>query len=129
MQSLAAVSAERRYVKPAVSDEYDLHIDGGRHPVVEAVMEGSAFMANGAQLSRDAARMLLITGPNMAGKSTYMRQTALICIMAQIGCFVPARSARLPCWTGSSRASARRMTRGRPEHVHGGDAGYSADDG
>ncbi|SDT55793.1 DNA mismatch repair protein MutS [Paenibacillaceae bacterium GAS479] len=96
LQSLAAVSAERRYVRPEVTDGYDLDIDGGRHPVVEAVLEGTSFMANGTQLGRDEARMLLITGPNMAGKSTYMRQTALICIMAQIGCFVPARSARLP---------------------------------
>ncbi|MCM3748980.1 DNA mismatch repair protein MutS [Paenibacillus pasadenensis] len=96
LQSLAAVSAERRYVRPEVSDGYDLHIDGGRHPVVEAVLDGVSFMANGSALTKDEARMLLITGPNMAGKSTYMRQTALICIMAQIGCFVPARSARLP---------------------------------
>lgn len=96
LQSLAAVSAERRYVRPAVSDGYDLLIEGGRHPVVEAVMEDVSFMANGADLSQGGARVLLITGPNMAGKSTYMRQTALICVMAQIGCFVPARSARLP---------------------------------
>ncbi|QJC51991.1 DNA mismatch repair protein MutS [Paenibacillus albicereus] len=96
LQSLAAVSAERRYVRPDMREEYALSIEGGRHPVVEAVLEGAPFMANGAELSEDGARVLLITGPNMAGKSTYMRQTALICIMAQIGCFVPARSARLP---------------------------------
>ncbi|PLT45802.1 DNA mismatch repair protein MutS [Paenibacillus pasadenensis] len=96
LQSLAAVSAERRYVRPQMGEEYDLSIEGGRHPVVEAVLDGAPFMANGAELSEDGARVLLITGPNMAGKSTYMRQTALICIMAQIGCFVPARSARLP---------------------------------
>jgi DNA mismatch repair protein MutS len=96
LQSLATVSAERRYVRPAVTDGFDLLIEEGRHPVVEAVMEGVPFIANGTSLTADQASMLLITGPNMAGKSTYMRQVALICIMAQIGCFVPAKSASIP---------------------------------
>ncbi|MFD1954800.1 DNA mismatch repair protein MutS [Paenibacillus thailandensis] len=95
-QSLALVSAERRYVRPSVSGGYDLHIQDGRHPVVEAVMDGTPFIANGASLTKDGRSMLLITGPNMAGKSTYMRQVALIVIMAQIGCFVPAKSAEIP---------------------------------
>ncbi|WP_425415498.1 DNA mismatch repair protein MutS [Paenibacillus borealis] len=95
-QCLAAVSAEHRFVKPKLSDSYDLRLEGGRHPVVEAVLKDSAFIANGSTLSKDEGNILLITGPNMAGKSTYMRQVALICIMAQIGCFVPASSAEVP---------------------------------
>ncbi|MGM0882689.1 MAG: DNA mismatch repair protein MutS [Bacillota bacterium] len=95
-QSLATVSAERRFVRPQVSEGYDLHIEEGKHPVVEAMMDGTPFIANGTALYKDEQWMLLITGPNMAGKSTYMRQVALICIMAQLGCFVPAKSAAVP---------------------------------
>ncbi|MWC28162.1 DNA mismatch repair protein MutS [Paenibacillus sp. MMS18-CY102] len=96
LQSLAAISAERRFVRPTVTDGFDMFVEDGRHPVVEAVMDGAPFMANGTQLSKESQSMLLITGPNMAGKSTYMRQAALLCVMAQIGCFVPAKSATLP---------------------------------
>lgn len=95
-QSLAAVSAEHRFVKPELSEEYDLIIENGRHPVVEAVMKDTSFIANGTELRKDGSSILLITGPNMAGKSTYMRQVALVSIMAQIGCFVPADKALLP---------------------------------
>ncbi|WP_127533641.1 DNA mismatch repair protein MutS [Paenibacillus kobensis] len=95
-QSLATVSAERRFVRPSVTDGYDLVVEDGRHPVVEALMDGVPFMTNGTKLTKDSQTMLLITGPNMAGKSTYMRQVALLCVMAQIGCFVPAKSAVLP---------------------------------
>lgn len=95
-QSLATVSAERRFVRPTVTDGYDLIVEDGRHPVVEALMDGVPFITNGAKLAKDSQSMMLITGPNMAGKSTYMRQVALLCVMAQIGCFVPAKSAILP---------------------------------
>lgn len=95
-QSLATVSAAQRYVRPQFTDQVDMHIEAGRHPVVEAVMHGGGFMANDTDLSEADAVMLLITGPNMAGKSTYMRQVALISIMAQIGCFVPADKAVMP---------------------------------
>ncbi|KWX70096.1 DNA mismatch repair protein MutS [Paenibacillus jilunlii] len=95
-QCLAAVSAEHRFVKPKLTDGYDLRLTGGRHPVVEAVLKDAAFIANGSTLSKEEGNILLITGPNMAGKSTYMRQVALICILAQIGCFVPAGSAEVP---------------------------------
>lgn len=95
-QSLAAVSAARRYVRPEFTEQLDMHIKEGRHPVVEAVMQGGDFMANDTELTEQDATMLLITGPNMAGKSTYMRQVALISIMAQIGCFVPAERASMP---------------------------------
>ncbi|WP_379126819.1 DNA mismatch repair protein MutS [Paenibacillus sp. sgz500958] len=95
-QCLAAVSAEQRFVKPKLSEGYDLVIEGGRHPVVEAVLKDSDFIANGTNLSKGDGNILLITGPNMAGKSTYMRQVALITILAQIGCFVPAGAAEIP---------------------------------
>lgn len=95
LQSFAEVSAERRYTRPAVSRGYDLNVTDGRHPVVEAVSEGTSFITNDASLTQDSS-ILLITGPNMAGKSTYMRQVAMIAIMAQIGCFVPAKRAELP---------------------------------
>lgn len=95
-QSLAAVSAEHRFVKPELSDGYDYTVEGGRHPVVEAVMKDSAFIANGTELRKEGSSILLITGPNMAGKSTYMRQVALLSILAQIGCFVPAERAVIP---------------------------------
>ncbi|MGI2293232.1 DNA mismatch repair protein MutS [Paenibacillus sp. GXUN7292] len=95
-QSLATVSAERRFVRPAVNAAYNLHIEAGRHPVVEAMLEDSPFIANDTVLEQQKQWILLITGPNMAGKSTYMRQAALICIMAQIGCFVPAKRAEIP---------------------------------
>lgn len=95
-QSLAQVSAEQRYVKPRIAEGYDLHIEEGRHPVVEAMMDDVPFIANRTALNTEEQSILLITGPNMAGKSTYMRQVALIVIMAQIGCFVPAQSATIP---------------------------------
>lgn len=95
-QSLATVSAERRYARPQVTEGFDLIIEEGRHPVVEAMMDGTPFIANDTSLTQEANRITLITGPNMAGKSTYMRQAALICVMAQIGCFVPAKRAEIP---------------------------------
>lgn len=95
-QSMATVSSERGFVKPEINDGYDLIVEQGRHPVVEAVMKDVGFIANATRLEEDKARILLITGPNMAGKSTYMRQVALISIMAQIGCFVPAEQAKVP---------------------------------
>ncbi|TDF99549.1 DNA mismatch repair protein MutS [Paenibacillus piri] len=95
-QSLAAVSAANRYTRPQVGEFYDLRIEEGRHPVVEAVMQDGVFIANETALNKRDGSMLLITGPNMAGKSTYMRQVAIICLMAQIGCFVPAKSAQVP---------------------------------
>lgn len=95
LQSFAQVSAEQRYVRPVITEGYDLIIEDGRHPVVETMTGGAPFIANGTRLVRESP-MLLITGPNMAGKSTYMRQAALIVIMAQIGCFVPASRAEIP---------------------------------
>jgi DNA mismatch repair protein MutS len=95
-QSLAAVSAANRYRRPDIHEGYELIIREGRHPVIEAVMKDGSFVANETDMADHDGRVLLITGPNMAGKSTYMRQVATICIMAQIGCFVPAEEARIP---------------------------------
>ncbi|WEK55799.1 MAG: DNA mismatch repair protein MutS [Candidatus Cohnella colombiensis] len=98
LQSFAEASAERRYSRPHWTEGsgFDLTIEEGRHPVVEAVNDHGVFIANDTSLSMENGSILLITGPNMAGKSTYMRQVAMICLMAQIGCFVPAKRAILP---------------------------------
>lgn len=95
LQCFATVSEERRYVKPAFSSERVLSIQNGRHPVVEKVMNSQSYVANGCLMDSDR-ELLLITGPNMSGKSTYMRQIALTSVLAQIGCFVPAEEATLP---------------------------------
>ncbi|SDX15849.1 DNA mismatch repair protein MutS [Marininema mesophilum] len=92
LHSLAVVSNRYRYVCPEISTDDTLKIEGGRHPVVEAAV-GEGFIANDLHLDRRNRQVLLITGPNMAGKSTYMRQSALITIMAQIGSFVPVKKA------------------------------------
>lgn len=95
-QSLATISATNHYRKPVITESYDFHVEAGRHPVVEAVLNDAEYIANDTHFERDTQRTLLITGPNMAGKSTYMRQVAFLCIMAQIGCFVPAQAATIP---------------------------------
>ncbi|MFS1512477.1 DNA mismatch repair protein MutS [Chengkuizengella sp. SCS-71B] len=95
-QSLAKVSAENEYCKPVMTNSYDLNIKDGRHPVVESISKDQSFIANDSLFESGDQNILLITGPNMAGKSTYMRQVSLICIMAQIGCFVPASEATIP---------------------------------
>ncbi|MCZ8521463.1 MULTISPECIES: DNA mismatch repair protein MutS [Paenibacillus] len=95
-QSIAQVSAANRFVRPEVGEFYPLMIEEGRHPVVEAVLEDGVFIVNDTMLSKEEGSTMLITGPNMAGKSTYMRQVAMICLMAQIGCFVPAKKAKVP---------------------------------
>ncbi|HZG80383.1 MAG TPA: DNA mismatch repair protein MutS, partial [Brevibacillus sp.] len=95
LQSFATVSDERGYVRPQFSENGEYAIADGRHPVVEAVLDQEKYVANDVQMDPHKRQVLLITGPNMAGKSTYMRQIALITVMAQIGCFVPAKSATL----------------------------------
>ena len=92
--SLADVAVRNRYVRPTVDADGSVEIKNGRHPVVEQ-LQSSPFVPNDARLDRRDNRVLMITGPNMAGKSTYMRQIALIVLMAQIGSFVPADSAHI----------------------------------
>lgn len=93
MTSLAYVSQQSHYVRPKLNDDGRLEIQGGRHPVVEKMIPNDMFIHNDTTLDLGDNRIAIITGPNMAGKSTYMRQTALIVLMAQIGCFVPADAA------------------------------------
>ena len=97
------------YVRPLVDVSGTLRIEDGRHPVVEQLIENGQFVANSLYLDRNENTIAIITGPNMAGKSTYMRQCALIVLMAQIGCFVPARSAPSASSMGSIPGSVRRM--------------------
>lgn len=92
--SFATVSFEYNYVKPEMTTDGAIEIKNGRHPVVERVIQG-IFVPNDTFLDKKDNSIAIITGPNMAGKSTYMRQVALICLMAQTGCFVPAESAKL----------------------------------
>ena len=93
--SLASVAAKNNFVKPEIDDSNILDIKDGRHPVVEQFVKDTYFVPNDIYLDIAANRLMLITGPNMAGKSTYMRQVALIVIMAQIGSYVPASDARV----------------------------------
>ncbi|MFP7296195.1 DNA mismatch repair protein MutS [Neobacillus niacini] len=95
LQCFAQVSEERRYVKPKFSTEGKVVLKEGRHPVVEKVLNAQEYVANDCFMDDDR-EVLLITGPNMSGKSTYMRQIALTAILAQIGCYVPADEAVLP---------------------------------
>ena len=93
--AFANVSSQLGYVKPVIDDSYELQIENGRHPVIEQMTGGGMFVSNDTYLNNSDTSLLIITGPNMAGKSTYMRQTALIVLMAQAGCFVPCDYARI----------------------------------
>jgi DNA mismatch repair protein MutS len=95
--TLADRAVLHRYVRPALADDTQLEIAAGRHPVVEASLahHGETFIPNDTTLDTEANQLILLTGPNMAGKSTYLRQVALIVLMAQIGSFVPASAARI----------------------------------
>src|SRR5690606_31395927 len=100
--ALATLADSENYCRPVVDDSLDFHIEAGRHPVVEQALRrqlGEPFVANDCDLSpadgEKAGAIWLLTGPNMGGKSTFLRQNALIAIMAQMGSFVPARSARI----------------------------------
>ena len=112
LAALAETAVRRRYVRPAMHDGDEIEIVHGRHPVIEAFID-EPFIPNSIYLNNSTDRLLIITGPNMGGKSTVLRQTAVICILAQMGSFVPAESARLPLldrvWTrvGASDDLAR----------------------
>jgi DNA mismatch repair protein MutS len=112
--SLAETAARRRYARPQMHDGDEIEIVQGRHPVIEA-FSGSPFVPNSIYLNNSTDRLLIITGPNMGGKSTVLRQTAIICLLAQMGSFVPAEKARLPLldriWTRVGASDD--LTRGR----------------
>jgi DNA mismatch repair protein MutS len=114
LASSAEVGARRRYTRPTLHDADELEIIQGRHPVIEAFID-EPFVPNNTYLNNSTDRLLIITGPNMGGKSTVLRQTAIICILAQTGCFVPAERARLPLldriWTRVGASDD--LTRGR----------------
>jgi len=93
--SLAAVAVQRGYCRPEITLGREISITDGRHPVVEAMLKDSLFVPNDTHFGSEEHQVSIITGPNMAGKSTYMRQVALIVLMAQMGSFVPARSAKI----------------------------------
>ena len=93
--SFAIVAEDQNYVKPTVDNEGIIDIKEGRHPVIEKILPSGGFVQNDTYLDKDQNRLAIITGPNMAGKSTYMRQVALITLMAQCGSFVPAETAKI----------------------------------
>lgn len=93
--AFADVSQKNNYVKPLVDDSYEIEIVEGRHPSIEQIIGQGQFVPNDLSINNQDKSMLIITGPNMSGKSTYMRQTALIVLMAQIGCFVPCKRAKI----------------------------------
>jgi len=94
LAALAEVAERESYIRPEMTDDFDLEIIAGRHPVVERMMQREKFIPNDVCLT-EAARMMILTGPNMAGKSTILRQIGLIVLMAQIGSFVPAKRAKI----------------------------------
>ena len=95
LSSLAKVAEDNNYIKPIINEDNIIDIKDARHPVIEKVLDNSEFVSNDIKMDKDDT-IMLITGPNMAGKSTYMRQTAIISVMTQIGSFVPASYANLP---------------------------------
>jgi DNA mismatch repair protein MutS len=95
LTSLAELAAKHGYCRPEIVDEAVFDVEGGRHPVLDAILAPGDFVPNNIRLGDDDGSILLITGPNMAGKSTYIRQVALIAILAHLGSFVPARRARI----------------------------------
>ncbi len=93
--SLASVAQQKAWVRPSIDQSRHLHIQGGRHPVVDALLPFGEFVENDTLLNDDKQQLVVLTGPNMAGKSTYIRQTALLVILAQIGSYVPAEAATI----------------------------------
>jgi DNA mismatch repair protein MutS len=96
LSGFAQLALEEQYNRPEITDDYSLNITQGRHPVIERQLpEGEAYIANDVFLDRDEQQIIMITGPNMSGKSALLRQTAIIVLLAQIGCFVPAEKAQI----------------------------------
>jgi DNA mismatch repair protein MutS len=95
VQNLAWLALQRNYCRPVITTEDELHIHAGRHPVVECLLPEQQFVPNDVQLNTGTAQIVILTGPNMSGKSTYIRQVALLTLLAQMGSFIPAQSARI----------------------------------
>jgi DNA mismatch repair protein MutS len=95
LAALAELAAARGYCRPELTDEPVLEIEGGRHPVLDQTLPPGTVVPNDARLGPEGGRVWLITGPNLSGKSTFIRQVALLTLMAQMGSFVPARRARI----------------------------------
>jgi len=96
LASFARIALDRNYCRPVVDDSLEIEIKQGRHPVIETMMEpGEEYIANDLRLNNSDDQIIIITGPNMAGKSAFLRQTALIVLLAQIGCYVPANAAKI----------------------------------
>ncbi|HRK03954.1 MAG TPA: DNA mismatch repair protein MutS [Chlorobiota bacterium] len=97
LAAFADVASEHAYVEPVLHDGHELRIEGARHPVIEQILPpGTSYVANDVMMDGEAPTIHIITGPNMSGKSSYLRQTGLIVFLAHVGCFVPARSAFIP---------------------------------
>ena len=128
LTSFAIVSEDLNYSKPVVDNSGVIDIKEGRHPVIEKTLKDEAFIPNDTYLDKLNDRLSIITGPNMAGKSTYMRQVALITLMAQIGCFVPANKARIGVVDKIfTRVGASDDLSMRTKYIHGGNDGSSRD--
>ncbi|MEG0525909.1 MAG: DNA mismatch repair protein MutS [Longicatena sp.] len=95
LYALADISSENGYTRPMFDEQHAIHMEEARHPILDRVMKTTRYVSNNLTMNKEND-VLMITGPNMGGKSTYMRQTALLVIMAQIGCFVPAKSVHMP---------------------------------
>ena len=122
--ALAEAAFRHNYTRPVVDESDSLEIEGGRHPIVERALPTGSFVPNAATLSNEDCSLVVLTGPNMAGKSTYIRQVALIVLMAQIGSFVPASSARIGLVDRILHPGGLAGRPGDgPVHVHGGDGG------
>ena len=116
---MAEVAKHNHYCCPIVDESNSFHIEEGRHPVIEQVCKKEKFVPNDTYLNDQEQRLLLITGPNMAGKSTYLRQVALIVIMAQIGSFVPAKRAHWDCRQSFHPHWSQRRSFQRTIDLHG----------
>ncbi len=93
--SFAQISLENNYVRPTIDESFDFYVKNGRHAVLEKILPMGTYVSNDLNISKNGTEFMILTGPNMAGKSTYMRQNALILILAQCGCFVPADEAKI----------------------------------
>ena len=126
LAALADAAAVNNYTKPHVHDGDEMSVLDARHPVVErrTAAAGEPFVPNDITLDGTTCQLVILTGPNMGGKSTYLRQTALLCVMAQAGSFVPAREAKISVVDRIyARVGASGQHRARPVDLHGGDAG------